>query len=62
MFAQIGDDDAVFAPGDKVVDREFVKFVEGVLAEDFEVFFVKMRLALTRDVEDVLAHFLVHQT
>jgi hypothetical protein len=32
------------------------------LAEDFEVFFVEMRLALTRDVEDVLAHFLVHQT
>jgi hypothetical protein len=39
MFAQIGYNNAVFSPSNEVVDREFVKFVEGVLAEDFEVFF-----------------------
>ena len=52
----------MFAPGDEVVDREFIEFVKGIVAEDFKVFFVEMGLALAGDVEDVLAHFLVHLT
>ena len=62
MLAQISHDDAMLAPGDEVMNREFVESVKGVLAQDFEVFLVEMGLALAGDVEDVLAHFLVHLT